>query len=100
MVSIPIYRTTTTVSLDEINQVLNKGQQLLADMAIVAGYAELYRMNDETVCTRLQLYLYLYAIQNWDVTPNALNWFSQDQLVRMMSKVEQLFYIVSIQKPC
>lgn len=96
----PIHITTTTVSLSEIAQVLDKGQKLLADLAITAGYASLYHMEDNVQNLRMKLYLYIYAIQSWDVTPKAQNYFGQFQLINLMSKIEQLFYICTVQKPC
>lgn len=93
--------TTTTISQAEIIQVLDKGQRLLADLSIDAGYADLYHTKSpNSINTRLQLYLALYAIQSWNVTANAMNFFDQPHLVKLMSMVEQLFYIVSVQKPC
>lgn len=95
-----VIKTKTTVSLDEIAQCLDKGQKLLADLAIEAGYASLYHLEDQAPCIRTQLYLYLYAIQSWDITTNAMNYFPQMQLIVLMSRVEQLFYICKVKKMC
>lgn len=95
-----VQKTITTVSITEIAQVLDKGQKLLADLAITAGYASLYHMEDNGQNLRLKLYLYLYAIQSWDVNINALNFYDQKYLIGLMSKVEQLFYIATVKKPC
>lgn len=92
--------TTTTINVAEIAQVLTKGQQLLADMAINAGYASLYHQKDNFSCLRLELYLLLYAIQSWDITASALNFLDQTHLISIMSKVEQLFYICSVTPAC
>lgn len=95
-----IVRTTTTIDTAEITQCINKGQQLLADAALQAGYAEMYKMQDNGVCMRLTLYLAIYALQSWDVTANAMNYFDQAHLIKIMSMVEQFFYIATINKPC
>lgn len=93
--------TTTTISQAEIAQVLDKGQKLLADLSINAGYADLYHTKPaNSISTRLQLYLALYAIQSWNVANNTMNFFDQAHLIKLMSMVEQLFYIITIQKPC
>ncbi len=93
--------TTTTVSVAEIAQVLDKGQKLLADMVIDSAYAQLYRMPEPTVlCLRLRIYLALYAIQSWNTAPNAMNFFDQAHLIKMMSFVEQQFYIVKVSTSC
>jgi hypothetical protein len=100
VVKLNLFTTTTTISTAEITQVLNKGQQLLADMQLNAAYSQLYHMDDPGYCTRLQLYLMLYAIQSWDISPNALNYFDQNHLILLMSKVEQLFYIMQVKPSC
>jgi hypothetical protein len=92
--------TTTTINVAEIAQVLLKGQQLLADLALNAGYASLYHQKDKFTCLRLELYLMLYAIQDWDTTADALNYYDQTHLIALMSKVEQLFYICSVTPAC
>lgn len=93
--------TTTSVSLNEITSVLDKGQKLLADMSIASAYAILYRMPEPTkICLRKRLYLALYAIQSWDIKVNAQNFFDQAHLIKMMSFVEQQFYIVQVSKSC
>lgn len=96
-----VFITRTTISQAEIAQVLDKGQKLMSDLAIDAGYADLYHTKESSsISMRLQLYLALYAIQSWDVSTNAMNFFDQPHLVKLMSMVEQLFYIVQIQKAC
>ena|ERR1700761_1276782 len=92
--------TTTTISIAEITQVLTKGQQLLADLGINAGYSSLFHQEDKFKCVRLELYLLLYAIQSWDTTVNAMNFFDQNHLIMLLSKVEQLFYICTVISPC
>lgn len=51
-------------------------------------------------CLTMELYLYLYAIQSWDVAPNAINFFDQHALMKLMSKVEQMFYICNFKPAC
>lgn len=92
--------TTTTINVAEITQTLTKGQQLLADLALNAGYSSLFHQKDRFECIRLQLYLMLYAIQEWDVTASVLNFCDQTHLIALLSKVEQLFYICSVTPPC
>lgn len=92
--------TKTTISIDEINQVLDKGRKLLADITIAAGYADSYKMQDDSQCIRLLLYLYLYAIESWDTSYNASNFYDQKTLIKLLSQVEQLFYICNTTKPC
>jgi len=93
--------TTTTISIDEITQALTKGKQLLADLGIAAGYTKVFKLKDNGgPCVRLQLYLYLYALESWDTSPKAMNYFDQPTLIHILSKIEQLFYICNVQKPC
>lgn len=95
-----IHITTTTISTDEITQTLNKGKQLLADLGIAAGYVDVFKLKDAGLCTRLQLYLYLYALESWDSAAKAMNYFEQRQLIHILSKIEQLFYICNVKQPC
>lgn len=95
-----LYKTITTVSQAEITQVLLKGQQLMADLAITSGYQRMYGERDPGKCLKLQLYLYLYAIQSWNPAFNAINYFDQAHLISMMSKVEQMFYICNFKPAC
>lgn len=76
----------------EINNVLAKGQGLLADMAIAAGYEKLYFLAQSDPCKRNILYLYLYALESWDsTTDEAQNFMTLLQLKKILSAVEQLF---------
>lgn len=100
MGNVATYKTTLTIPATEIVQVLDKGQRLLADLALTMGYQQIQGEKISCQCIALQLYLYLYAIQTWDQTPNAINYFDQFALIRIMSKVEQLFYICNYNKPC
>lgn len=95
-----VLKTTTTINVAEITQVLTKGKQLLADLAIAGGYASLYHLDDNGKYIRVLLYLYLYAIESWDTTAQAMNFFDQNHLIGLLSKVEQLFYICTVNKIC
>lgn len=100
MANILIIKTTTTISITEITQVLDKGKRLLSDIAIASGYTSLYHMEDKGQCIRRQLYMYLYAIESWNTTINAQNYYDQKHLISLLSKVEQLFYICTVKRPC
>lgn len=95
-----IYHTTTNISLTEIAQVLVKGQMLLADMALTNGYHLQSGEKPTCVCLELELYLMLLAIQSWDPAANAINYFDQPSLIKLLSKVEQLFYICKFKPAC
>lgn len=95
-----VVSTTTTISIAEINQVMTKGQRLLADLTIAGGEAQLYHMDDPGKYLRTQLYLYLYALESWDTSVQALNFFDQKHLISILSKIEQLFYICVVKKLC
>lgn len=93
-----LYKTDTTISLDEVKRVLDRGQRLMADLAIDAAYKKLYGLYDDLTCIRRLLYLYLYAIDSWVTCEDGNNYFTQCQLMDMLSEVEQLF-IICRQKP-
>jgi len=95
-----VVKTTTNIDPAEISMVLDKGLKLLSDLAIDAGYASLYDLKNEGVCTMKLLYLYLYAIQSWRTEDQAMNYMTQDDLISLLSRVEQLFYIVQTKRAC
>lgn len=95
-----IYVTTTTISTVEIGVVIDKGQRLLADLAIKNGYEIQLGEKITCVCLKLELYLMLVAIQSWDASPGAKNFFDQNALIKLLSKVEQLFYLCKFKPAC
>lgn len=92
--------TTTTISTAEIANTLTKGKQLLADLALQNGWADMYKIDKVQYYPLAQLYLLLYAVESWDITANAMNFMNQDHLISVLSAIEQLFYICTINKPC
>jgi len=86
-----LYYTLGDIDSAEITKVLDKGQAVLGKLALEAGYSSLYSMRDCKQCERMLLYLKLYAIESWDNTDNALNFFTVDQMKELLNSVEQLF---------
>jgi len=82
-----------TITCEEIDKVLKKGQQLMGDMGIEAGYRKLYSAPDTQACNRTLLYLYCYAIETWQNCEDGTNYMCEEQLIKLLSEVEQLFYI-------
>lgn len=73
----------------------------MADLAIAAGYEKQAGSGtSKCQCLLLSLYLYLYAVQSWDVTKGALNYFDQPALIKVLSKIEQMFYICNYKPAC
>lgn len=88
-----LYHTTTIIPVEEIQAVLTKGQKLLGDMGIDAGYAELFGTSDDQGCNRRLLYLYMYALESWVTCTDGVNFMCESQLTKILSEIEQLFYV-------
>jgi hypothetical protein len=87
-----LYQTYTTIPTDEVSSTITNGENLLWNLAISAGYNTLYDLVNTNKTERILLYLYLSAIETWDVTALAWNYFDQDQLTGLLSGVQQLLW--------
>lgn len=88
-----LYYTNTTSDIDaeEITRTLDRGQGILKKMALEQGYATLYSMRNCGSCDRLLLYLRLYAIESWDNTDGATNYFSEEDMRKLLAGVQEYF---------
>ncbi len=87
-----IYNTVTTIPVEEIQRVLDKGQKMMGDMAIEAGLKKIYGMGEKDGCQRRLLYMYCYAIESWLVCTDGVNYMCEKDLINLLSAVEQMFY--------
>ena len=86
-----LFTTISDIDEEEIERTIHRAEGVLKKMALEAGYSNLYSMKDLKQCDRLLLYLRLYALQSWDNADNAINFFSVDNMKKMLSSVEQSF---------
>lgn len=89
----PISAFTGSIQCEEITKAMSGANAGVADGALNAAYMEQFKIrNSNCLPTDLVqvrcLYLYLYALQSFDSTGD--NFINEQQLMALLSKVEQL----------
>jgi len=94
-----LYTTISDIPNEELTTAMDRAKKVISQLAIDNGFARLYSMRKpsgckpSSQCNRTLLYMYLYAIELWDNTPNAQNYITVDQMKMILSAVEQYFGI-------
>lgn len=82
--------TITLINSAEVALTITRAQSLLTKMSIRGGYADVYAMKNKEFCKRMLLFLYMWLLQGWDFSVNALNYCTAAQMASVLSDLEQL----------
>lgn len=81
------------IDAGEFRAVLRKANSLLGTLSVQYAYANLYA-NKLTMCTpgniRACLYVYLYTLELWDNTTDAINYVTEDEFYTIYTKLTSL----------